>query len=57
MLGRARLRHLEEMAARTVPGRDPQPSEPMALPPPIDEAGVLAELRDLAARNVRARSR
>ncbi len=41
---------LDELAARTVP-RGIRTQAPMALPPAIDEAGVIAELRALAARN------
>ncbi len=42
---------LDELAARTVPAGI-RTQQPMALPPAIDEAGAIAELRDLAARNV-----
>ncbi|HEY7579406.1 MAG TPA: glycine dehydrogenase (aminomethyl-transferring), partial [Acetobacteraceae bacterium] len=46
---------LDELAAKTVPPAI-RTSQPLALPPPIDEAAVMAELRALAARNVRAKS-
>src|SRR5580698_6968604 len=42
---------LADLAAKTVPGTI-RSNAAMDLPPPIDEAGVLAELRGLAARNV-----
>ncbi|CAH2599607.1 glycine decarboxylase [Rhodovastum atsumiense] len=41
---------LEEMAARTVP-QAIRTQQAMDLPPPVDEAAALAELRALAARN------
>jgi glycine dehydrogenase len=41
---------LDELAATTVPPVI-RTQQPMALPPPIDEAAVIAELRALAARN------
>ena len=46
---------LAELVAQTVPGTI-RSSAPLELPPPIDEAGVLAELRGLAAQNVVRRS-
>jgi glycine dehydrogenase len=46
---------LDELAAKTVPSAI-RTSRALDLPPPIDEAGVLAELRALAARNVVKRS-
>src|ERR1700728_3328209 len=42
---------MADLAAKTVPGTI-RTNAAMDLPPPIDEAGVLAELRDLAAQNV-----
>jgi len=42
---------LADLAAKTVPGSI-RSNAAMALPPAIDEAGVLAELRGLAAQNV-----
>ena len=41
---------LDELAARTVP-RGIRTQQPMALPPAIDEAAAIAELRALAERN------
>ena len=41
---------LDELAARTVP-RGIRTQQPMALPPAIDEAAAIAELRTLAERN------
>jgi glycine dehydrogenase len=46
---------LEELAAKTVP-EDIRTHRGLALPPPIDEAAVIAELRSLAERNVRKKS-
>jgi glycine dehydrogenase len=46
---------LEELAAKTVPA-DIRTHGGLALPPPIDEAAVIAELRSLAERNVRKKS-
>ncbi len=46
---------LDDLAARTVPGSI-RAQQTMNLPPAIDEAGVIAELRDLAARNVLKKS-
>jgi glycine dehydrogenase len=46
---------LEEMAARTIPAAI-MSQRPMALPPPVGEAAVLAELGELAARNVLKKS-
>ena len=42
---------LEDLAARTVP-TSIRSNRAMILPPPVDEAAALAELRALAARNV-----
>jgi glycine dehydrogenase len=42
---------LADLAAKTVPGTI-RTNTALDLPPPIDEAGVLAELRGLAAQNV-----
>ena len=42
---------LADLAAKTVPGSI-RSNAAMTLPPAIDEAGVLAELRGLAAQNV-----
>ncbi len=41
---------LEDLAAKTVPGTI-RTNQALDLPPPIDEAGALAELRALAAQN------
>src|ERR1700678_1584519 len=41
---------LDELASRTVPGAI-RLGEALNLPPPIDEAGLLAELRGIASRN------
>jgi glycine dehydrogenase len=46
---------LNELAAKTVPPAI-RVSEALALPPPIDEAAVIAELRGLAGRNVLKKS-
>ncbi len=46
---------LEDLAARTVPGAI-RLTEALDLPAPLDEAGVLAELRSIADRNVICRS-
>ena len=46
---------LSDLAARAVPPAI-RTNRPLDLPPPVDEAGVLAELRALAARNVPMRS-
>ena len=45
---------LDDLIDRAVPSAIR--AAPPDLPPPLDEAGVLAELRALAARNVRAKS-
>jgi glycine dehydrogenase len=42
---------LADLAAKTVPGTI-RSNAALDLPPPIDEAGVLAELRGLAAQNI-----
>jgi glycine dehydrogenase len=42
---------LDDMAAKTVPASI-RSNQSLQLPPPVDEAGVLAELRELADRNV-----
>jgi glycine dehydrogenase len=42
---------LEDLATRTVPGAI-RLAAPLDLPPPLDEAGMLAELRAIAGRNV-----
>ena len=55
MLALLGMASIEEMAARTVPAGI-RTQAPMDLPPAIDEAGVTAELRDLAARNVAKKS-
>lgn len=55
MLGAVGAATLEELAARTVPADIRAPGA-LALPSPIDEAAVIAELRELAARNVRKKS-
>jgi glycine dehydrogenase len=46
---------LEDLAARTVPGAI-RVTQALDLPPPVDEAGLLAELRDIAARNTVVKS-
>ena len=46
---------LDDLAARTVPGSI-RAQQAMDLPAAIDEAGVIAELRDLASRNVLKKS-
>ena len=46
---------LEELAARTVPAGI-RSRRPLDLPPPLSEAGVIAELHALAERNVRKKS-
>src|SRR5690242_5939848 len=46
---------LDELAAKTVPPAI-RSSQPLDLPPPIDEAAVMAELRALAANNTGAKS-
>jgi glycine dehydrogenase len=46
---------LEDLAAKTVPAAI-RTNRALDLPPPLDEAGVLAELRALADRNVLKRS-
>ena len=46
---------LADLAAKTVPGTI-RTNAALDLPPPIDEAGVMAELRELAARNVLKKS-
>jgi glycine dehydrogenase len=50
MLAVVGARSLEDLAAQTVPGAI-RLTEALDLPPPIDEAGMLAELRAIAARN------
>ncbi len=55
MLGDLGCATLDELAARTVP-RGIRSQQPMALPPATDEAGVIAELRGLAERNLRRTS-
>ena len=46
---------LEDLAAKTVPGAIRIQHE-MALPPAVDEAAAIGELRDLAGRNLRLKS-
>jgi len=46
---------LDELVGRTVPGAI-RASAPLALPPPIDEAATIAELRGLAEQNRRVKS-
>ena len=46
---------LDELAAKTVPPAI-RSNQTLDLPPPIDEAAVIAELRGLAARNVLKKS-
>jgi glycine cleavage system P protein (glycine dehydrogenase) len=50
MLRRLEAASLDDLAARAVPPAI-RTSTPLDLPTPVDEAGVLAELRALAARN------
>ena len=51
MLGVVGAASLAELAARTVPASI-QAAAPLPLPPAIDEAAVIAELRAMAAQNV-----
>jgi glycine dehydrogenase len=46
---------LSDVAARAVPASI-RSNQAMDLPPPVDEAGVIAELRALAARNLTVKS-
>ena len=46
---------LDDVAAKTVP-ESIRSNQSLQLPPPIDEAGVLAELRGFAERNVLKKS-
>ena len=46
---------LEDLAAKTVPPAI-RTNQAMDLPPPTDEAGIIAELRGLAAKNVLKKS-
>ena len=46
---------LDDLAARTVPGSI-RAQQAMDLPPAIDEAATIAELRDLSLRNVQKKS-
>ena len=46
---------LDDMAARTVPASI-RSNQALVLPDPVDEAGVIAELRGLAGRNVAKKS-
>jgi glycine dehydrogenase len=46
---------LDELAAKTVPSAI-RTERPLDLPPPIDEAAVIAELRSLAAKNTGGKS-
>ncbi len=46
---------LHDLAAKTVPAAI-RTNRPLDLPPPLDEAGVIAELRALADRNGREKS-
>src|SRR4051794_36588026 len=46
---------LDDVAARTVPAAI-RSNQALALPPPVDEAGVIAELRALAEQNGRQKS-
>jgi glycine dehydrogenase len=55
MLRVAGATSLADLAARTVPGAI-RVTAAMDLPPPIDEAGLLAELRDIAAQNTVVKS-
>ena len=50
MLGTLGVASLSDLAAKTVPAAI-RSNRALDLPPPIDEAGVLAELRELASRN------
>ena len=51
MLHRVGAATLDELAAKTVPATI-RSDRPLDLPPPIDEAATIAELRGLAGRNV-----
>ena len=55
MLGVVGAASLPELAQRTVPGSI-QATAPLPLPPAVDEAAAIAELRGLAAANVRKTS-
>ena len=55
MLGVLGVASLGELANRTVPGAI-RTQQAMDLPPAIDEAGAIAELRELAGRNVLKKS-
>ncbi len=46
---------LDDLAAKTVPAAI-RTNQPLDLPPPIDEAAVIAEVRELAGRNVLKKS-
>ncbi len=49
---RSARRRLDDARRAGGAGGDPDRASALDLPPPVDEAGVLAELRGLAARNV-----
>ena len=55
MLAEVGAASLADLAAKIIPSSI-RSNTALALPPPIDEAGVLAELRGLAAQNVLKRS-
>ena len=55
MLHRVGAATLDELAAKTVPAAI-RTNQPLELPPPIDEAAVIAELRGLAGRNALKKS-
>jgi len=55
MLRAVGVTSLEKLAAKTVPA-DIRTRGGLALPPPIDEAAIIAELRGMAARNVHKKS-
>jgi glycine dehydrogenase len=55
MLRTVGVADLDELAARALPASI-RAAAPLALPPPLDEAGTLAELAALAARNATVKS-
>src|SRR6476661_5850001 len=55
MLHEVGVATLDDLAAKTVP-QAIRTNQALVLPPPIDEAAVIAELRGLAAKNVLKKS-
>ncbi len=55
MLSKLGAASLSDIAAKAIPGTI-RSNRPLDLPPPIDEAGVIAELRELAAKNLPVKS-